>query len=113
MNSIIVSSYLLWGTWQDIKKRRISHNYLWVGGILGVAIRIINFREGSLEFLEWLSALLPGITILMIAKMTKEKIGLGDGWVLVILANYMNLGELCMLLQTTLIAVVQIGRAHV
>ena len=103
MNSIIITGYLLLGTWQDIKKRKISRNYLLFGGILGAVIRIISYRKENLVFAEWLVAFFPGIIILVIAKLTKEKIGEGDGYILVVLANYMNLWEICMLLQTAII----------
>ena len=76
MNSIIITGYLLLGTWQDIKKRKISRNYLLFGGILGAVIRIISYRKENLVFAEWLVAFFPGIIILVIAKLTKEKIEL-------------------------------------
>ena len=103
MNSIIITGYLLLGTWQDIKKRKISRNYLLFGGILGAVIRIISYRKENLIFAEWLVAFFPGIIILVIAKLTKEKMGVGDGYILMVLANYMNLWEICMLLQTAII----------
>ncbi|MBQ3601944.1 MAG: hypothetical protein II992_12190 [Lachnospiraceae bacterium] len=67
MNSIIITGYLLLGTWQDIKKRKISRNYLLFGGILGAVIRIISYRKENLVFAEWLVAFFPGIIILVIA----------------------------------------------
>jgi len=106
MNSIIITGYLLWGSWQDIRKRKISCNYLLFGGIGGIIAGILSFLKGNWLLSKWLVAFLPGIIILMIARITKEKIGTGDGWVLVVLANYMNLQEVCMLLQTAIILVV-------
>lgn len=105
MNSIVITGYLLWGSWQDIRKRIISRNYILFGGIGGIVAGILSLLKGNRLFSEWLAAFLPGIIILVAARITKEKIGAGDGWVLVVLANYMNLQELCMLLQTAIILV--------
>ena len=94
MDIIIVNLYLLLGTVQDIQKRKISNCYLWIGGIIGFVFRIINLKEESYSFSEWLLALIPGVILLLLAKVTGEKIGFGDGWVVIILGNFMTILEI-------------------
>lgn len=105
MDIIIVNLYLLLGTVQDIQKRKISNCYLWIGGIIGFVFRIINLKEESYSFSEWLLALIPGVILLLLAKVTGEKIGFGDGWVVIILGNFMTILEISMLLQSAVILV--------
>lgn len=103
---MIVNLYLFWGAWQDLRRRKISNNYLWIGGILGVVYRTINLVTGAVVLREWLWALIPGVIFITIAKVTKEKIGLGDGWVILIMGNFLNLMEVCYMLQAAIFVVI-------
>lgn len=98
-----INIFLLWGTYQDIKKKKIKNTYLITGGIMGGIFNIVKIGEGNFFFGQWLMALLPGVVFLIFAKMTGEKIGLGDGMVLLVLGNFYNLGEVCIILQWALI----------
>lgn len=97
-----INIFLLWGTCQDIKKKKINNTYLITGGILGGIFNIVKIGEGKFFFDQWLMALLPGVVFLIFAKMTGEKIGLGDGMVLLVLGNFCNIGEVCIILQAAL-----------
>lgn len=99
MNVILINLYLFWGSIQDIKKRKISNVYLWIGGIGGFAFKIIGFNYGLQEIGDWILTAVPGLLVLFLGKKTKEKIGLGDGLVLLVLANIMTFIEICILLQ--------------
>lgn len=90
---------MCWGAMQDIKTRKIKNSYLMTGELSGVFFQIMNFFGGTFSLRERILALLPGLFFLVFAKITKEKIGYGDGMVLWILGNFLDIGELWYLLQ--------------
>ena len=99
MNVILTNLYLFWGSIQDIKKRKISNVYLWTGGIGGLAFRLIGYNYNSQAIMDWILTIVPGLLILLLSKKSKEKIGVGDGLVLLVLGNIMTFVEVCILLQ--------------
>lgn len=99
MNVILINLYLLWGSIQDVKKRKISNVYLWTGGIGGIAFKIISSNYDLQIIGDWMLTVAPGVLVVFLAKKTKEKIGLGDGLVLLVLGNVMTFFEICILLQ--------------
>lgn len=101
-----VCLYLLWGAWQDFQNKQIKNSYLWAGELLGIALKTVCIVWDKSSFTDWLWALLPGIFLLITAKVTKEKIGMGDGWVVLILGNYLSVLEICYVFQTALIMVI-------
>ena len=103
MSVIIVNLYLLLGTAQDIKKKKISNCYLWIGGIIGFIFSITECVKEAGKVMAWLIAFIPGVVVLALAKITKEKIGMGDGWVVIILGNFMTVFEICILLQIAIV----------
>ena len=105
----IVNIYLLWGGWTDLKKKKVSNQYLWMGGIAGIIYNLMEMVTGEFVWKEQFMAFLPGFLILAIAKITNEKIGYGDGWV--ILRSFLNLGEIYVMLQLAVImaAVLAVG----
>ena len=102
---MLICLYLLWGTWQDLQNKKIKNSYLWVGGIVGIILKMTNVILGRYNFKDWIWALLPGILLLVIARVTKEKIGMGDGWVLLILGNYLSIVEIWYVFQIALLTV--------
>ena len=94
--------YLLWGAIQDLKEKKISRFYLNVGVILGILFFIGEIRQRNLEIVEVLLSFLPGIIFLLIAKISKEKIGYGDGWLFLIIACWMEARETWILWQLSL-----------
>ena len=107
----IVNLYLMWGAWKDLKVKKISDRYLWLGGIVGIASNLIDMITGEVIWRERFMAFLPGILFLIIAKITNEKIGYGDGWVILILGGFLRRGEIYAVLWLAVIlsAVVSVG----
>ena len=107
----IVSVYLLWGALIDLRKKTISDQYLWFGGMAGIFYSLIQMITGRVIWEERFRAYLPGLLILVIAKITGEKIGYGDGWVVLILGSFLGLFEIYVMLQFAFIlaAVVSVG----
>lgn len=99
MKEFMLNFYLLWGTGQDIKERKISNLYLIVGMVGGLVFSIFNILKGDFVFGRWIVAWTPGIIFMVLAKVLKEKIGMGDGLVLLILGNFYGVKEICLLLQ--------------
>ena len=71
--NVILTGYLLWGSWYDIRKRAVPVGVLFLGGVLAVMVIVWKGFECSR-----LVALLPGILLLLLSKATKE-IGEADG----------------------------------
>ena len=101
MEELIINLYLLWGTWQDIKERKIGNIYLAVGAMGGVVFGILKIQIGDFSFRERVAAWIPAIVFFIFAKLWKEKIGLGDGLLLWVLGNFWNIGELWFVLQVS------------
>ena len=99
----IINAYLLWGAWKDLRKKKISNQYLWLGGIAGITYSLIIMITGGFVWKERFMAILPGVLILAIAKITNEKIGYGDGWVILVLGNFMKFYEICIMFQLAII----------
>ena len=101
----------MWGAWKDLKVKKISDRYLWLGGIVGIASNLIDMITGEVIWRERFMAFLPGILFLIIAKITNEKIGYGDGWVILILGGFLRRGEIYAVLWLAVIlsAVVSVG----
>ncbi|MBR5596578.1 MAG: hypothetical protein IKW30_04130 [Lachnospiraceae bacterium] len=87
MKNIIINIFLLWGMIQDIKTYKINSYYLRIGGIIAFVIFCLSIWRNNFIGKQWLISLLPGLIFLVIAKITKEKIGYGDGYVLLILGS--------------------------
>ena len=92
--SSIINIYLLWGAWQDVRKQTISNRYLWLGGIIGIIYNLIKMITEGIIWRERFTAYVPGLLILVIAKVTNEKIGFGDGWVIMVLGSFLKINEI-------------------
>lgn len=99
----IINIYLFWGAWVDLRKKAISNLYLWLGGMAGIVYNFIKMLTGEFVLEERFMAILPGIFMLAIAKITNEKIGYGDGWVILILGSFLKFSEIYRLLQFAVI----------
>ena len=102
---MVIHLYLFWGTWQDVKKRKVSNTYLWLGTATSLIYRGMEILKVKSSLKEWLAAMIPGILMLIIAKSTKEKIGYGDGWLLLILGNVLNIIDIWYVLQIAVLLV--------
>ena len=89
----------------DIKRQRIPGGSL----ALGVAVSCgWAIGEGLLGIQSWEvlgAGLLPGIAALALAKVTREQMGRGDGWELIIMGNGMGLANCLLALGTALLGI--------
>lgn len=86
-------SYLVWflflavASWQDFQKQEISSWLLILMGALGTVIQLF---EGSVSLGGWFGGIFLGLALLFLAFVTREEIGYGDGWLVVVMG--MSLG---------------------
>lgn len=84
--------YLFWGSIQDIKTKTISSRYLQLGTLFGILILTRMLNQKSITVEKGIFSLIPGVLLLLFGKATKEKIGYGDGWLMIIMG--MCLGDM-------------------
>ena len=80
--NVVEFLFLSVGSYFDLKNREIPVNYLLIFGVLGIAVNIIWKYQ---PILEVLAGGCIGVVFLAVGWMTKEAIGYGDGWALLIL----------------------------
>jgi leader peptidase (prepilin peptidase)/N-methyltransferase len=83
----------------DIRSREIS---LWITGIYAAAGLLWRFCAGTLTW-EILFSLIPGILCLGAAKLTGEKVGYGDGFLLLALGCYLVWEDMLLLCMAAVI----------
>lgn len=77
----------------DIKKQRIPGRSLAVGVVASCGWTL---GRGLLGMQSWTvlgAGLLPGVTALVLARATREQVGRGDGWELILMGNCMGLAD--------------------
>ena len=74
---------------EDIKERQLS---VWIIGVLAVVGAVSCMIENRTP--GWV----PGMGCLLFGRLTKEKIGYGDGWLILALGMWMSIYDLCVLL---------------
>lgn len=82
---IIAGVFLLIGSMFDIRERKVPVWLLTIGLICGLGIEIMNVITNSIFWWGWITDSLPGIFALMVALITREQVGYGDGWILLFL----------------------------
>lgn len=83
--NFLTAIYLFWGMLQDVRTRTVSVLYLWSGTILGFVIVFFHGKENSLTIAGLFFSLIPGMVFLLLGRSTREQVGYGDGWMLLIL----------------------------
>ena len=76
MSNGLLGVYLLLCSMQDIRKKQISIGLLVAGLLAAVVCRLYTNTGG------WLYAVIPGLSLLLFARVTRESIGYGDGMML-------------------------------
>lgn len=74
----------------DGMERKIPLAVVWIG----IAAAIVLQIEGSAGEWSWLSvsmSILPGVIFWMLSLITGEKVGYGDGWILVMIGLFLGL----------------------
>ena len=85
---------------QDIKTQKITSRYLKLGAVMSCIIFFFFLYSVNFQWKQWMVCLVPGIIFLIVAKITKEQIGYGDGLVLFILGICLggaDIWKLCMI----------------
>ena len=85
MRHIAITLYLFIGAYQDMKTKKISAVYLGIGIVLGLCCLVWDSYQQNISMIQFFVQLLPGSIFLIYGKITGEKIGYGDGFLLLIL----------------------------
>ena len=86
----ILMAVLIPSSITDIKTRKIS--YWLIIGSLPCAVMLHTLLNGVPHFFEYFARFYPGIAILIVAHLTKECIGYGDGIICLFLGSVLNVG---------------------
>lgn len=84
---VVLGVFLLIEGIRDLQKHKVSMITVMIAGILGVIFQFGIIQENGLKII---GGILIGIVLLLLAKMTREKIGYGDGWIFVVTGIYMG-----------------------
>ena len=108
MKLIMTLVFLLYGSYMDFRFQCISKRYLSIFGSFAVIDYFLVQRDSFLQFdvvYQLLYSLLPGIITLIIGRVTKEEIGYGDGFILIILGLLLGWKELLLMITFSLLIV--------
>lgn len=103
---------------KDIRTRKISLLPIFIGMALGVLLVI---PDGFKGFLGALIGMLPGIFLILFSFLTKEKIGYGDGFILIFAGFLLGIkcaffillsGMLCCALLSVIILILKKGNRN-
>lgn len=90
MKWMIVIIFMAVFTIYDIRKKEIPTVWLFLFGITSLTYVIVN---GETEWLSVIYALIPGASLLAISLCTRESIGYGDGWTVLVMGILLGLWE--------------------
>lgn len=74
----------------DIRTQRIPAGSLGIGVVISVCWAMGKVLLGERTQAAVILGLLPGIAVLLLAKATREQVGSGDGWELVIMGSLLS-----------------------
>ena len=83
--------------------KRIPIAVVWMGVLTAVLLRL----EGAMGEASWLAAglsLAPGVMFWLLSFLSEEKVGYGDGWVLLMIGLFLGAGRCFLILLTGLMA---------
>ncbi len=72
----------------DMRKRTIPLAAVVLGGLLGLGIDVWQMSKGNISFGEVGLAVLPGCFFLLVSFLSREKVGYGDGLLLVVVGLF-------------------------
>ncbi|MGN1314508.1 MAG: hypothetical protein ACI4VG_05765 [Lachnospiraceae bacterium] len=90
MKEIMLACYLGAGAIMDGRWKKISTAYLWLGMVLALGFWWKEWNDGGRSGIVLLLCLLPGSFFLICSYFTKEKVGGGDGLLLLILGIWLS-----------------------
>lgn len=92
--------YLAAAARKDLRTREVS---LKAAAAAGAAAVVVCLPESSQSAASLAAGMLPGVCLLAAAWATREKIGYGDGWVLLVCGLYMGAARALAVLMTALL----------
>lgn len=78
--------FLLIGTWQDMRTRKIGMQWIILFGTAGMIMNIVFHSPWHI----WFSGIMPGVVILIFGKLTGEQIGYGDGLIVIVTGLFLS-----------------------
>lgn len=90
MQNTVLTAYLGIGAVLDGRRKRLSTAYLWIGVVLAFSFFFQEFDEINIEVGQLIMRVIPGVLFLIYARLTKEKVGYGDGIMLLILGGCLS-----------------------
>lgn len=85
MSRLWVLLHLLVLSAEDIKERQLSMAVIWELGATGIGYAVLHGQTPEL---------MPGLFLLIFGYLSKEQIGFGDGWLILVLGMWLRLREL-------------------
>lgn len=87
----------------DILRRQIPLAVVWLGMIMAVCLQAGGYM-GETSFLSAVFSLMPGAGFFLLSFLTGEKVGYGDGWVLLMIGLFMGIYRCFLILMLGLAA---------
>lgn len=85
---IILMVYLMTAVFMDIKEQTVSVKLAAITAAVGIVSQLLYPQMGMAE---WLAGLLPAAVLILVAWITKQAVGFGDGCVLGVIGLYTGL----------------------
>lgn len=105
MCEVILKIVLLIGlfyiAWCDYRTKLIETKWLWIIG--GAGIVLLLLQSGMAIMGQVFAGTLPGLVLLLLARISEESIGFGDGWLFVVTGIFLGLKKNAVLLLGSLI----------
>ncbi len=111
MGYLCAAALLAYHSVFDIKKQYIPGRSLVVGVALSCCWALARGFGGAALWAELGAALLPGAVTLALAQITREQIGRGDGWELILMGNWIGLKDCLLALGVALLGVFLVSAA--
>lgn len=86
---ILTGIFLISGSWQDIRKKQLSVKWLIYFGITALIVDIFY----KIPFPMCISGMIPGVMLLLIGAASKEAVGYGDGFSVMVLGLFLFLRD--------------------
>lgn len=100
---ILALVFLVLGSIQDIRTRRIPRWFLAAGVLLALIMLVVQGSHDSSAIPSNLVAVIPGAMLLALAWITEEQIGVGDGLCVMIVGLLVGTPMIYLLLMTALL----------
>ena len=88
----IVLIFLMMGTVFDLKRKSVPNKYLYIWSVLTIVLVIIEIFKGK-NVIDIILGVIPGIIFLFLAFVTREQIGSGDGWIIMLMGIFLGVNN--------------------